>query len=120
MSKQNRVTRCDRLFKGRQVPLKAMDETFIELRKQQVGTGNVGATRQKGAGWYQGQPEQSASYQVVFIPTPKEKTYRKFTKNMYKLAEKMANRLCQDSVIVVTDDGDIRRAAGAWCPKAKC
>lgn len=121
LNKQNRTARCKRAYAGRkQIPIKAVDEAFIDIRAKQVGRENVGATRRKGAGWYQGQPEDALSYEVVFIPSAKEKDYKKFTKNMYKMGEKLANRLCQDSVIVVTDDGDIRSAAGAWCPTDKC
>lgn len=118
-NRQNQTARCKRLIK-RELPIRTVDQIFIDLRCSQVGRENVGATRHTGAGWYQGQPESSLSYEVVFIPSAREKSYRAFTKNIKKLAEKMSNRLCQDSIIIVTDDGDICSAAGASCPRGTC
>ena len=117
--RQNQTARCKRLIK-RELSISVVDETFISLRCAQVGRKNIGATRRTGAGWYQGEPESSLSYEIVFIPSAREKSYKAFIRNINKLAEKMSSRLCQDSIIIVTDDGDIRSAAGASCPKGTC
>ncbi len=113
--RQNRTPRCMRLRSP--IPKKRADEAFLELRRRQVGAENVGATRRSGRGWYQGTPEESLSYEVVFIPNAREKTFRSFLKNMRRLSEGMASALCQDSVIMVADNGNKRMAEGAYCPR---
>lgn len=114
----NRGGRCKRL------PAKAgvakVDETFVRTRARQVGRENTGATRIKGKGWFEGRPEQSAAYEVVFIPSNKESTYQAFRQNINRLAERMAKQLCQDSVIVVHNDGRKRETCGAtWWDRNK-
>jgi hypothetical protein len=99
------------------------DQGFVKLRSQQVGKDNTGGTRISGKGWYEGRTEPSASYEVVYIPNSKEPSYRRFRHNMNRLAEAMGKEFCQDSVIVVHNDGDKRTTCGAtWFVKgpAKC
>ena len=111
---QNRSPRCERVRSP--IAPQTADDVFLELRQRQVGMENVGGTRRKGRGWYQGSSEDSLSYEVVFIPNNREKNYRTFLKNMRRLAEGMAHGLCQDSVILVADNGDKRTVEGAYCP----
>lgn len=89
------------------------DDTLIALRAAQVGEENVGATRVRGKGWYQGKPEKSATYQLVFIPNAREKTYAQFKKSVERLAERMGEMMCQDEVLVVHDDSDKKRTKSA-------
>jgi hypothetical protein len=112
---RNRRGRCAR--KPNTVPLRTIDELFLKLRGKQIGAENVGVTRQQGRGWYEGESEKSATYEVAFIPNDKEKTYKQFKRNMNKLAEKLGEKICQDSILIIRDDGDARSAASAeWTP----
>lgn len=112
---QNRGGACRRL-PGTLSP-ERVDRAFLSARKSQVGKPNVGATRRLGKGWYQGEGEKSMSYEVIFIPGSGENSWREFTGNMKKLAEKMAKRLCQDEVILVTDNAGKKATYSASCPR---
>lgn len=98
--------------------LTRLDDTFLAARAAQVGRKDTGATRTTGKGWYKGDPESAAAYAVIHIPNDREQSYEAFRQNMNRLAETMAQRLCQDSVIVVHDDGDRKKSCGAewWKP----
>lgn len=91
----------------------AADRAFLSTRAAQVSRDNVGASRRCGKGWFQGRPEQSLSYEVVFIPNTREKTYGQFRKNMDALATKMGAKLCQDSVLVLDDNSKQRKTRAA-------
>lgn len=107
----NRTGRCRAL--PEEAKAAQYDELFIEERARQIGHENVGATRTEGKGWYRGDPEKAVAYQVAFVPNDREKTYATFKRNMNRLAESLAARLCQDSILVVRDDGRRRTVAGA-------
>lgn len=114
----NRAGTCSRA--PEKAAVTRLDEVFLTERRAQVGKEATGATRTKGKGWFRGEPEDAASYDVIYIENPAEPTYGAFRKNMNKLAEKMGKRLCQDSVIVVHNDGDKARSCGAvWYDRAK-
>jgi hypothetical protein len=112
---QNRRGACARL--PGQLTTSRVDKLFLAERRKQVGAANVGATRQDARGWYQGAPEKSAAYEVIFIPNDVEPDWRAFTRNMKKLAEKMAKNLCQDEVILVTDNAGKKATYAASCPR---
>lgn len=90
-----------------------VDETFIDVRTGQVGAKSVGATRAVGKGWYEGAPEKSVAYSVVYIKNDREKTYATFKRNMEELAERIGGKLCQDSVLIIHDNSDKRRTRSA-------
>jgi hypothetical protein len=107
----NRAGTCKR--KPESFSLTKMDNLFIKNRAKQVGREETGATRTTGKGWFRGKPEKSAAYEVVYIPNADEKSYRSFRNNMNRLAEKLGKELCQDSVIIVHNDGDRRNTCDA-------
>jgi hypothetical protein len=90
-----------------------IDRAFFEMRAAQVGRANVGGTRQENRGWFQGDPEASLNYEVAFIPTDDEPDFKTFEKNLNRLAEGLAKKFCQDSVLIVRDDGTKRDVASA-------
>ncbi len=95
-----------------------VDSKFFELRSTQVDKEFVGATRQAGKGWYKGEPEASVAFEVAYIPpegggSPSEPTFATFSANMNRLAESMAKALCQDSILIIRDDGNKRSVAAA-------
>ncbi len=91
----------------------AIDQVFFDMRAAQVGRENVAGTRQEQRGWYEGDPEGSLNYEVAFIPTDEEPDFDAFKKNMNRVAEGLAERFCQDSVLIVRDDGAKREVASA-------
>lgn len=101
----------------------AIDEAFFRLRAAQVGRPFVAGTRQSGRGWYEGEPEDSVAFEVSYIPPEgggpeNEKDFEAFSKNMDRLAESLAERFCQDSVLIIRDDGAKRNVAAAiWEPE---
>ena len=107
----NQSGRCAR--KPSKFSAPAVDNTFIRLRAAQVGRENVGATRHTGRGWYEGKPEASVAYEVAFIPSSREGSYEQFTKNMNRLAERMAQAFCQDSVLVLREK-KTAAASASW------
>ena len=112
---RNQRGRCAR--KTASIPVATIDEAFLKLRAKQIGAENVGVTRQQGRGWFAGDSEKSATYEVAFIPNDREKTFKKFKKNMDRLAEQIGKQFCQDSILIIRDDGDARSAASAeWTP----
>ena len=79
----------------------------------------IGATRVASRGWFKGKPERSVAYQMAFIPglPGGEKTFAAFERNVKRVAERLAARFCQDSVLVLVDNGRRRTAWGAtWTP----
>ncbi len=95
-----------------------VDRAFFRLRAAQVGREFVGATAQSGRGWFEGDPESSIAFEIAYIPPegggpPNEATFKEFQDNMNRLAESMAEDLCQDSVLIIRDDGDKRSVAAA-------
>ena len=118
VEEKNQTAKCAR--KPREFSVQAVDEIFESSRRSQVGVGAVGATRQATKGWYRGEPEKSVTYQVTYIPNAKEKSFRVFKANMDRLAETLAERFCQDSVLILRDDGRKRSTAEAtWGKKHK-
>jgi hypothetical protein len=114
----NREGVCQRA--PERVTVRDMDRTFLRHRVKQVGREATGATRITGKGWYKGKPEDATKYEVIYIPNDREGSYAKFRKNMNKLAEKMGKKLCQDSVIVVHNDGNKAQSCGAvWYDRRK-
>jgi len=98
--------------------IREIDRAFLRLRAKQVGKEATGGTRTKGRGWYEGKPEDAAAYEVIFIPSDKEESYRKFRSNLSALADKMSKKFCQDSVIIVHDNGDKTKSYdAAWYKK---
>jgi len=96
----------------------AVDAEFIRIRAAQVGEKDVGASAVPGRGWYKGRREDSIAYQVAFIPTGSERTFAQFKRNMNRAAELLAERFCQDSVLIVRDSGSRRSVAAAtWKPR---
>lgn len=89
------------------------DRAFETGRLMQVGEKNVAATRRTGKGWFEGRPEKSVAYEIVFIPSDAEPTYPDFIANVNKLAAAIGGGLCQDSVLVVHDDSDKRHTVAA-------
>lgn len=90
-----------------------VDRAFLEIRSGQIGKPFVGATRVSGRGWYEGKPEPSVAFQVAYVPNPAEPTFAKFKANMDRMAETLAEKFCQDSVLILRDDGAKRSAASA-------
>ena len=98
----------------------SLDREFLKVRRDQVGKQNTGGTRTTGKGWYQGKAEKAAAYEIVFIASKREKSYKHFRGNMNRMAEKMGKKFCQDAVIVVHNDGDKRKSCGAvWYAPGK-
>ena len=94
-----------------------IDDAFYAGRAAQVGRKNVGATRMSGQGWYEGDPEQSVAFDIAFIPNEREPDFTTFRANMNALAELLAEKFCQDSVLILRDDGGKRTVAAArWVP----
>jgi len=108
---ENNAGACER--KPQKFQLRSLDSTFTKGRAAQVGTDNVNATRRKGRGWFEGSPEESASYEVIYIPSDSEGSYEAFRSNMNRLAESIGKKLCQDSVIIVHSDGGKRQSCDA-------
>lgn len=90
-----------------------IDRRFVGLRNLQVGKKNVGATRVRGEGWYEGEPEHSVAYEIAYIPNPKEPTFAEFQENINELALELAEMFCQDSVLILRDDGTKKTVAAA-------
>lgn len=102
----------------------AVDRAFEQMRAFQVGRDGVNASRQAGRGWYQGDAENSMRYEMAYIPNDREKTFAQFKKNVNHLAENIAEEFCQDSVLIIREDGTKKTIAFAeWDeqkkPKAK-
>lgn len=108
---KNRTGRCRR--KPKKFSLTAVDKAMATIRAAQVGGDAVEYTRVAGRGFYQGSGEQSVSYQVAFIPSTNEKSFAQFKRNMNNAAEQLAETFCQDSVLIVRDDGSKRSVASA-------
>lgn len=85
-----------------------VDNSLLSMREGQVGRNEVGMTRQLAKGWYKGDPEKSLVYDVAYIKTDAEPTFEKFEANMKIAAEKLAERYCQDSVMLFKDTGKER------------
>jgi hypothetical protein len=98
---KNRTASCAR--KPEKFSPAAIDDEFLKLRGLQVGREQIGATRTKGRGFFQGRPENSVAYEVAFIPTADEPDFSVFRRNMDRLAELIAERFCQDSVLIIRD-----------------
>ena len=111
MEPKNRAGACKRL--PEQFSPAVVDREFTRIRAAQIGAEAVAATRRAGKGWYRGQPEESVAYQIAFIPTGSEKTYKQFEKNINRLSEAIAERFCQDGVLILRDDGRKRTVAEA-------
>lgn len=96
----------------------ALDRNFLRMRADQVTKQNTGATRTKGKGWFEGKPETSVAYELVFVPNDKERSYESFRRNTNRLAERLAKKFCQDSVIIVHNEGRRRETCDAvwWDP----
>ena len=117
MQPHNKTGRCAR--RPRKFEASAVDQAFVELRSAQVKDRKaVGASRVTGAGWYEGKGEKNVAYEIAFIPNKKEKDFRTFKENVDLLAELLAKRFCQDSVLILRDDGKKRTVASAtWKPE---
>lgn len=116
---KNTSKSCARIPK--KFSVRAVDDAFLHARELQVGK-RVEGTRVTGRGWYKNDPEPSVSYDVSYVP-PKsggpasEPTYEVFKENMNRLAERLAEVFCQDSVLIVRDNGKQRSVAAAtWDP----
>lgn len=72
-------------------------------REDQVGETNVNFSSVKMDGRYQGSPEKSARVDLIWIPSKREPTARKFFSNITKLAQQIAGDLAQREVIVEWD-----------------
>lgn len=95
-----------------------IDSAFFKARAAQVGKPSVAGTRQSGRGWYEGDPEASVSYEISYIPPEgggpaSEPTFKVFNEHINRLAERLAEDFCQDSVLIVRDDGSKREVASA-------
>jgi hypothetical protein len=108
---KNRIASCAR--KPAKFSPAAIDDEFLKLRGLQVGRAQVGATRTSGRGFFQGRPENSLAFEVAFIPTADEPTFDAFRRNMDRLAERIGEHFCQDSVLIIRDDGTKRSVASA-------
>jgi hypothetical protein len=108
---KNRTASCAR--KPAKFSPAAIDHEFLTLRGLQVGRPHVNATRTSGRGFFQGRPENSMAFEVAFIPTTDEPTFDVFKRNMDRLAEHIGERFCQDSVLIIRDDGTKRSVASA-------
>lgn len=111
MQPHNRAGACSTL-RGPLVKVEAVDREFYARRKEQVGAKNVGATRSVNKGYYEGAPERSVSMQVIFVPNEREPTPEVFRQNMAKIADAMARKFCQDSVILSWDSEGKKHAYG--------
>lgn len=120
---KNQAGRC--AGKPKKFTVKAIDEAFAEIRRSQVERHHVDATRQAGRGWFRGDPERSLTYEIAYVPPqaggpPDERTFEVFRRHMDRLAERLAERFCQDSVLIVREDGKKKTVAGAsWKPGGK-
>lgn len=108
---KNRAASCAR--KPAKFSPAAIDHEFLKLRGLQVGRTQVGATRTSGRGFFQGRPENSLAFEIAYIPTPDEPTFDVFKRNMDRLAERIGEHFCQDSVLIIRDDGTKRSVASA-------
>ena len=114
----NRAGKCA-LAPGRFMA-QSIDREFMDLREVQVGRKAIGATRTAGRGWFEGKPEASVTYEVSHIPNEREPSFATFKRNMDALAEKLAERTCQDSVLILRDDGGKKTvAAASWKPRKR-
>ena len=88
-----------------------VDEVFVRLRALQVGIPHVEASRVDARGWYQGMPEGSILYEVLYLPgsVESETSWEQFLDHMGHLAEQLRFHLCQDSVLLIADDGQHRQ-----------
>lgn len=118
---RNQTKACAR--KPSKFSTEKIDDAFLRLRAAQVGRQYVGATRQQGKGWFEGDPESSVAFEIAYIPPEgggpdSEPTFEAFSKNMNRLAETLAEEFCQDSVLIIRDDGTKRSVAAAvWEPE---
>ncbi len=96
-----------------------VDAVFLDVRGGQVGKKNVGASRVVGEGWYKGDPEHSVGYEIAFIPNDREPTFERFQENVNELSLILAERFCQDSVLILRDDGCKKTVAAAEWEKEK-
>lgn len=118
----NRKGSCAR--KASKFSTAAVDREFFRIREDQVGR-KVAGTRVAGRGWYEGAPESSVAYEVSYIPPEgggpiQEPSFEAFRQNMDRLAERLAETFCQDSVLILRDDGKKRTVAAAtWKPKRR-
>lgn len=104
---------CERLPK--QLQPRTVDRAVVSAWKETFEKGtrklNVSMSRVAGRGWWQGKAEPSHQY-TVFLDGENEQNLASLTRNLTKAAEIVADKLCQDSIIVVSDDGDKRRSYG--------
>lgn len=74
---------------------------FLRKRASQVKPQYAGATRTSARGFWQGGGEPTLLYEVVWRPSPLEKTAGKFHANMKTLAKQLGRKFCQQEVLVV-------------------
>lgn len=96
------ATRCTALPRGG-VSSSAFDSFLLDARSRQVGPQNVGLTRYRTQGMYQGKEEGSFVYDVIDDGSDKQA----FQRHMKSLAEGLSEKFCQDEVLVeyVAADG---------------
>jgi hypothetical protein len=79
----------------------ASQAKFLHKRARQVTAKHAGATRTSARGFWHGGGEPTQLYEVVWRPSPLEKTPAQFHANMKKLASDLGKRFCQQEVLVV-------------------
>lgn len=114
----NKTGACAR--KPKRFSTAEVDRAFVDLREAQVDKKYIGASRVSGHGWFKGKPETSVSYDIAYVPdedNQAEPTYEAFRANMDRVSEKLAEKFCQDSVLIIRDEGGRRTVASAtWKP----
>lgn len=89
-------------------PKKAVD-TFLAARITQLGRADlVGATVTPARGQWKGGGESTRVFDVIFDKSSAEKDFKTFKNNMLRVGEVMSDRLCQDKVLAVVEDGTKR------------
>lgn len=86
--------------RGGVVPYAVVRKEFLKARAAQVGDASTGATLIPVQGAWQGGREPSVIGQVLFQESPREKTPRRFVRNMVKMCEVLACSLSQKEVLL--------------------
>lgn len=117
---KNAKGKCKRrfsLFRQDKHPADVVDRAFVGHRISQVGEKHFGASAAVGTGYFEGDAEDNHVYQVLYFPNDAEPTWAAFKANIGRIGEALARDLCQDSVLLVFDDGDRRTLRFAeWEP----
>ena len=83
---------------GQAIPDSRAVQVVSRRREQQIGS--FDATITHAEGYYRGKPEESIQVRIIFVPSPRERTFQAFSRNIRQLAQRVAADLAQREVLI--------------------